>query len=223
MTRVGRILERALGWLYPERCELCSRIGRPAVCDECLKEFPMLAQPVTHYATGAALDLSASAYAFDGRAATAVKRLKYSRATALASPLARLVAKAKDDLPLPEFDLIVPVPIHYRRRCRRGFNQSELLCAAFDSSTVHTSILKRIRSTRPQVGLAKAERLTNLRGAFAAEPKVRGKRVLLVDDVTTTGGTAIACAEALKQAGATYVGVLTLCGERDQASGESRP
>jgi predicted amidophosphoribosyltransferase len=72
----------------------------------------------------------------------------------------------------------------------------------------------RVKKTRPQVELSPAERRANLRGAFVATEAVQGRRVLIVDDVVTTGGTAVACAEALKQAGAVEVGLLTFCGER---------
>jgi predicted amidophosphoribosyltransferase len=74
-------------------------------------------------------------------------------------------------------------------------------------------MLQRVKRTRPQVGLTRQERLTNLKGAFRASPLARDARILLVDDVTTSGGTATACAEALKAERAAWVGVLTLCGE----------
>jgi predicted amidophosphoribosyltransferase len=79
---------------------------------------------------------------------------------------------------------------------------------------VDTRVLKRTKNTRPQVGLNRDERLTNLRGAFEATSAVEGLSILLIDDVTTSGGTAVACAQALRSKGAVYVAALTFCGER---------
>lgn len=223
MFREWRFLGTVLDWLYPQRCELCARIGQPALCPQCLSEFEPTEPLIAKSVGGNPLDLTASLYAFDGRAAQAVKRLKYSRATALAKPMAVLLSECYETAGLPEFDAIVPVPIHWTRRYARGFNQSEMLCEGFPKGLVQQDLLKRSKNTRPQVGLSREERLNNLKGAFEGLTKVRGLRLLLIDDVTTTGGTATACAIALKDAGAEYVGILTFCGSDDQASGERRP
>lgn len=185
-------------------------IGRPAICHECRAEFVSMPDPLLG-ALGP-LDWRASIYEFEGRAAQAVKRLKYSRVTSLAKPMASLIAEAAAHC--PDCDAVIPVPIHRSRRAWRGFNQSELLCQALPPDTVKSSLAFRTRKTRPQVELSAAERMANLRGAFTATAAVGGLRVMLVDDVITTGGTALACADVLKAAGATEVGVLTFCGER---------
>lgn len=213
-----RIVTTILDWVYPERCELCLRIGRLAICEQCFLEFSLLENPVTTHVSGSSLDITAAVYSFDNRAAQAVKRFKYERATALAHPMSITLRDALDRLPMPEFDTIVPVPIHWSRQYIRGFNQSELLCEAFPKATVDQHMLKRIRNTKPQVGLTKSQRLINLKGAFVASPGVVGKRILLLDDVTTSGGTGIACADALKSLGAEFVALLAFCGEREPLS-----
>jgi len=210
LRQVGR---EAVSWLYPDRCELCYRIARPSLCDECRSEMAPLDDAVHPYFAGNPLDLSASLYLFEGRAAEAVKRLKYSRATGLARPMSDILAASLDSLSLPEFQVYVPVPIHWQRQNRRGFNQAEFLCESFPQGQVVPDLLERTRATRPQVGLTRDQRLRNLKGAFKASPDTRGLRVLLIDDVTTSGGTATACAEALKEEGAAFVGILTFCGE----------
>ena len=207
------VAKAALDWLYPERCELCGRIGRPAICEDCLAELVPNERPIDVSVVGSPLDLTARIYAFEGRAARAVKDLKYRRATSLAAPMAGLMNDAYSTMGLPDFDAIVPVPIHRSRENKRGFNQSVLLCEALPQELVFPDYLTRTRSTRPQVSLSRDERLTNLRGAFRAGPECAGKSVLLVDDVVTTGGTATACSEALKEAGARYAGILAFCGE----------
>jgi ComF family protein len=137
---------------------------------------------------------------------------KYSRIRTLAAPLGRLIASA---IPTDQsFDVVVPVPLHWRRRIERGFNQSELLARAvarrYGAPVVN--VLRRKRSTAAQAGLSNAKRRANVSGAFvAARPHaVANRRVLLIDDVMTTGATAAACASALHRAGARYVALLTL-------------
>jgi len=110
---------------------------------------------------------------------------------------------------------MVPVPLHPRRKRERGFNQSALLAAGLEKYLVIQSLegaLTRIRHTRPQVGLADADRLRNLQNAFRCGRRelVDGKRVLLVDDVMTTGATASSATLALRNAGARSVAVLTV-------------
>jgi ComF family protein len=204
-----RITLADLGRLvYPPQCALCGTIGEPPVCHECREELGRPA-PARDWADG--IDWSRSLFLFEGRAAQAVRRLKYDRATSLARPMAELMERARREL--PAHDLVVPVPIHWVRRAQRGFNQSELLAELAPQNLIRPKFLVRTRFTRPQVGLSAKERLVNLTGAFKAAPAVRGARVLLIDDVVTSGGTALACAHALRLAGALETGLLTFCGE----------
>jgi ComF family protein len=112
------------------------------------------------------------------------------------------------------FDAIVPVPLHWRRRWQRGFNQSALLAKAVARryAAPVESPLRRRRATAAQAGLTHARRRANVAGVFAVKrpAAVAGRRILLIDDVMTTGATAAACAAALKRAGARYVALLTL-------------
>ena len=149
------------------------------------------------------LDAVAWVFQYEGRAAQAVRNLKYQRVTSLARPMSELMAQTLQAQRW-DIDLVVPVPIHFSRRCTRGFNQAEMLCEAIAQSQSKKSLL-RIRRTPPQVGLSRDRRLTNLIGAFRAMPEVAGKSVLLVDDVITTGTTACECARMLRTAGANRV------------------
>ena len=139
---------------------------------------------------------------------------KYGRVQPLAKPLGRLLALA---LPRDqEFDVIVPMPLHWRKRWQRGFNQSALLASEIGrrANVPVKSALRRIRPTATQAGLTNAKRRLNVSGAFRAwkRPALTGKRVLLVDDVMTTGATAASCARALKIAGAWQVTCLVSAG-----------
>jgi ComF family protein len=117
--------------------------------------------------------------------------------------------------PFAGYDAVVPAPLHWRRRWDRGFNQAELLARQVSRLTgiPLDRRLLRTRPTPPQAGLTAAERRTNVRGAFAAagdKAAIRGKKLIVVDDVMTTGATLEACARALKRAGAADVAALAL-------------
>jgi len=156
-----------------------------------------------------------SAYSFgsyEGPLRDLIHLFKYAKVETLAKPLARLLVQA---LPLDErFDCIIAMPMHWRKRWQRGFNQAELLArpVARRYGLRLSSNLKRRRYTKPQAGLSEAARRENLKGSFETRrpEQLAGKRVLLVDDVFTTGATLRAAAAALKSAGAAHVSALTL-------------
>jgi ComF family protein len=156
-----------------------------------------------------------AAYSFGSYAGTLrrlIHLLKYDRVRTLAAPLSAYLLRS---LPRDEtFDFIVPVPLHWRRRMKRGFNQSNLLARALSRSTgiPVKQALQRVKAGRAQAGLSNSARRRNVNQAYRciAEAAMRGKRILLVDDVMTTGSTAAACARSLKTAGATRVALLTL-------------
>ncbi len=222
---VAKLWHAVLATVFPPRCALCGSIEQPPICEVCRAEMTPHEAPVSMPSKPHPLSIIVSLYPFEGRAAQAVKRLKYSRATSLGAPMAAAIRSMYDQFDLAEFDIVVPVPISKKRRRERGFNQSDFLCEGLPKDSLATTSLLRIRHTRPQASLTARQRLENLTGAFEADKSVRGKSVLLVDDVVTTGGTGIACAEALLAGGATKIGLLTYCGESnpDYRSGDSKP
>ena len=158
-----------------------------------------------------------SAFVYRGVVPDLVRALKYRGATALAEPMAESLASAVGSYGM-DADLIVPVPLSGMRRRTRGYNQAEELACALGrrlDMAVWSSALERRRDTPPQARSADAEeRQRNVAGAFHAnDPDIAGQRVLLVDDVTTTGATLAACAEALKSAGVRFVWALTFARE----------
>jgi len=153
---------------------------------------------------------------YDSAARPLVVGFKHHDRTHAAATYAAWMARAGERL-LAEADLIVPVPLHRRRLFVRRFNQAALLARALGRRTggvVVLSLLQRQRATPPQVGLDRATRLRNLRGAFRVRPglegRVGGQRVLMIDDVLTTGATLDECAKTLLAAGAVQVDALTL-------------
>jgi ComF family protein len=154
-------------------------------------------------------DAAYSFGAYEGVLRNLIHLFKYGKVKTLARPLSGLLAQA---LPRDEvFDAAVPVPLFWLRRIKRGFNQSELLARGLAHRTgiPVLNALGRVRPTPTQAGLSNSARRLNVSKAFRSRD-VRGKRILLIDDVMTTGATAAACALALKQGGARRVALLTV-------------
>ena len=224
--------------IFPDDCRICAeplrQVSRVPVCPACLAKAEPLsadyfcAQCRAPFRNAFPLDEqgrcalcrrgvsgfdAAYSYGFyEGELRALLHLFKYGRVQTLAKPLGRLLALA---LPREEsFDAIVPMPLHWRKRWQRGFNQADLLAHEISRRT-HTpvrNVLRRVRFTATQAGLTNAKRRKNVSGAFRpkGDHALRGQRVLLVDDVMTTGSTAAACARALKMAGAGHVVLLTV-------------
>jgi len=179
-------------------CSICGRLldsTQTNICMECLREPPVFKR-LLFYGL------------YEGALREAIRLLKFSSIKRLARPLGELLA----GLELPEADLIVPVPLEKSSLKERGFNQTLLIADALSKNCgvpVGTGLLFKIRKTPPQVGLPRQERLKNLRGAFKAKD-LKGKRVILIDDVITTGTTCTECSKALYRAGAKEVYVVVL-------------
>jgi ComF family protein len=186
---------------------ICQRCGAPAsstrstTCTYCQK------QPL-HAIDG----IRAVSIFEDSPIRPAIHVLKYQNHQAVAAILAGLLADAYRRYALA-VDLIVPVPLHAARLKERGYNQSELLAGQLSQLVqlpVDAAALQRIKRTEAQVGLGANERQKNVAGAFAAKKSIVDQKILLIDDVCTTGSTLDACATALKAAGAASVWGLTL-------------
>jgi ComF family protein len=166
------------------------------VCGQCLKKDPPFSK-VLNYGL------------YEGALSAAINHLKFYGVKRLARPLAGLLCT----FDLPGLDGIVPVPLSISRLRERGFNQS-LLVARVMSRKFHIPLLMdnlmKTRETPPQIGLSAKERLLNLKNAFGVEGNINGFRLLLVDDVMTTGATVTECSKVLIKAGAKEVTVLTL-------------
>ena len=197
-------------WLRPIERPYCARLGIPFGYD--LGEGALSAEAI---ASPPVFDRARAAVLYEEVARDLVQGLKYRDRTELVRLIGGMTARAGREL-TAEADVIVPLPLHRVRLWRRKFNQAAMiarevgrLCAV----PVELDALRRIRATRPQVGLGEREREENVRGAFRVEASrrhlIEGRRVVLVDDVLTTGATASAATRALRRAGAARVDVLT--------------
>jgi len=188
----------------------CARLGIPFVYDPGpgLLSMEAIANPPSY-------DRARAAVRYDDVARALVHKFKYSDHLELAPMLGQWMARAGREL-TREADALVPVPLHWRRLWARRFNQSAALASAVSRATgvpVLYESLKRVRATPQQVGLDKGERAQNAQGAFRVPPErkadIAGRRLVLIDDVLTSGATVEACARALLRAGAAHVDVLT--------------
>jgi competence protein ComFC len=200
-----------LDLVYPPKCLTCGAMAEPfcAACAAAIAPAEDLVPP------GAILDIRSAGY-HEGPLREAVLRLKFGRKLALVTPLAELLGDSVDREWRP--DALVPVPDHWTRRLGRGYNQAELLARQLGRllETPVEIALRRVRHTGQQIGHGAVERSQRLRGAFDLHPKasVSGRRVLLVDDVWTTGATLGECSTVLQQAGASAVYAVTVTHDR---------
>jgi len=193
---IGIILEL----IFPPRCLTCRRLGDQILCAECEKQIKPAVDAVGLY---------------EGVLKTAILKLKFKGKKTLAEPLGKLMAEFLKVSLQEKIDLIIPVPLHENRLKSRGFNQSELLAEVIAERIgipFESKALVRSRDTRPQFDLKINERLKNVEGAFAIKDpaKIRGKLILLIDDILTTGATARECRKVLKESGAERVHIFTL-------------
>ncbi len=195
--------------LSPIERPFCEKLGIPFTYDPGPGVYSMqaIADPPAYARARAAVR-------YDEIARTIVHALKYGDRLDLAPVMARWMSRAGAEL-VSDADLIMPVPLHWRRMWARRFNQSATLCQLLSrASGVSTNFtaLKRVKATPQQVGLSKSERAINVQGAFrvdaAGRAEIAGRHILLVDDVLTSGATVDACARALLRAGARQVDVL---------------
>jgi ComF family protein len=215
--------------LLPPACLLCKTSvpvseGDALICGLCRRRWPPVPSPICArcgmMAEGSeactfcqewppGLDQAQSAVFLDEGARRTVHALKYQGWWRAAEPMAQAM---RGLAPLKPAAVLVPIPLGSRRRRRRGYNQSERLAHALMALTglpVNEGLLVRARETRSQTALTPEARQANIAGAFEAGGGAREQRLVLVDDVFTTGATLLDAARALKQAGAAWVGAVT--------------
>ena len=227
-----------LDLLFPPLCHACKAFipeaGGLLICADCLNKIAFLVSPLcsscgTPFGTEAGQDhlcgacilhapfhTCRSATIFSGPVQELIHRFKYGSRVHLCQPLGALTAAAlapfcREAAP----ELIVPVPLHRKRLRQRGYNQSQLIGQVLEKQwgvPLEIGNLRRVRWTEPQTSLDAKDRVSNVSGAFAVrEPqRLKGRRVLLVDDVLTTGSTLRACADALRESEVAAVFAVTV-------------
>lgn len=222
-TRVKQLTGDFLDFIFPPVCANCGKIGT-LLCDSCIARMPVLHEPVCPLCgrpvkrsgqscsrcqeSPPSLNQIRAAVLFEDAVPHLIHQLKYNGMFALAEPFASIMASSWHHWRHP-VDVVVPIPLHRRREKARGYNQSEMLSRHLSRMLEipqERHALKRVRNTPPQIELIAEDRAANVTGAFAADhDSVRGRRILLIDDVCTTGSTLSEAARALSEAGAVSV------------------
>ncbi|HET6373279.1 MAG TPA: phosphoribosyltransferase family protein [Candidatus Polarisedimenticolia bacterium] len=221
---VGLASRLLIETLLPAACPVCEEPladHRGGVCARCWAEVVAIpstllpAQP-RRAGPGRFLASLSTLGSYEGRLKAIIRCLKFGDLPEVGARLGALMAPHLKNLP-GGFDLVVPVPLHYRRRWRRGYNQAETIAAALATASgrpMSRRALRRRRPTAPQSGRSRRQRVTNVSSAFAPGRRLlspletrslSGVTVLLVDDVVTTGATMRECARVLKACGAREV------------------
>ena len=233
-----KIWEQILNCFLPPRCLRCGKVLKQntGLCRQCIEEIHFITEPYCHKCghpfdfleehngqllCGRCLKtkrsvfrLSRSAFAYDDASKNLILSFKFHDKTENAKLLAQMMFVAGSDIFAAGVDVIMPVPLHYTRLVKRRYNQSALLAQELSKlSGIKADNLSLVRhkKTKPQVELSGMERQRNVRNVFSVKNQttVKGKRVLLIDDVLTTGATLRECAKALRQAGAKSIDTLT--------------
>ena len=198
-----------LDLLFPPRCVFCGKLlatGERDFCARCQRELPWLEGPAAEQ-TGEFFSLCAAPLRYQGVVRDSIRRYKFKGRQGYHKAYGKLVAQCVHDHLAGKYDLITWVPLSEKRKKERGYDQAFLLAsaAALELGDVAVETLRKARNTDPQSGLeGEAERRANVLGAYiAVDPElVAGRRVLLIDDVVTTGATFSECARVLRTMGA---------------------
>jgi ComF family protein len=238
MLPVKQFFQALLDIILPPLCHVCHDFipdaGTLHICPACRGRLPLVSSPLcpicgipfigtgSDHRCGSCLthpphfDTARSRFLYEGPVRDLIHSFKYNKRVHLRYPLALLTLQGVSGL-LPDHDpqLIVPVPLHRSRLRQRGFNQAVLLGRVLSSRLslpMLPDALVRTRPTEPQITLSAAERRDNVKGAFTVTrpDRIAGKRILLLDDVMTTGSTMDECAKELKKAGAEAVVAVTI-------------
>ena len=230
-ARLPSMISSALNLLFPLQCFGCGNYGS-FLCAACEGTLPVLIAPYCEIcseplssgrlcrqcaATPPAIDGIRGVCLMEGAVREAIHGLKYRNLKAAAPTLGGLLAQCLESNPVSG-DVLVPVPLHRRRLRDRGYNQSALLAKEVAKRTglpVREDVVVRIRESAPQVSISsREERARNVEGSFDCVGSVHGQRLILVNDVVTTGSTMSACATPLKAGGARSVWGLALARQR---------
>ena len=203
---------------YPPRCPLCDELRENRdICIDCIGSVQFLEGDFTApHLDRVWFDRARSCFAYEGKIMDAIHGLKYSQRFDLIKTFTGYLEK--EIKAMGAYDVIIPVPLHWWRLLRRGYNQSAIMARATGKKLaikVDCNVLKKTKNIVPQVGLDRNERLKNVRGAFEINSKLSGRikdsKILLIDDVLTTGATVNECAKTLiKNARCGSVDVLTI-------------
>ena len=209
------MLEYILELIYPTTCGFCGKICKDAICKKCelkLKEYEinLIRKNKKYYQESIHL------YRYDGIIRKKIIDYKFNNKSYLYKTFAKIILKNKKVCGfLKNYDIIIPVPIHKKRKLIRGYNQTELIAKEIVKNThlkLEKNVLLKQKNITTQSVLTKVKREQNVKNAFIVKnkEKIQNKKILIFDDIYTTGSTVLECAKILKKAGIKEIGVLTI-------------
>ena len=211
------IIEKVLDILYPKVCSFCGKIQKNSLCPKCKRELNNSKNVTIQNYSDWYFSRHCSLFSYEGRIKDMLLRYKFGNQPYLQEGLGNFILQDKKSCGfLKNYDIIIPVPISKKRKKQRGYNQSELLVRTLAKEMVNLQpmigILQKQKDTVAQSLLTKQQRKTNLIGAYFVKhkEKITGKKILLLDDIFTTGSTVSECSKVLLEAGAQTIDVLTI-------------
>lgn len=202
--------------VYPNVCGFCNKICKNELCNRCKNkikkyEINIIIKPQNRY-----FEELISIFKYEGIIREKIIQYKFGDKAYMNNTFAKIILKNEKICGLlKKYDIIIPVPIHKKRKAQRGYNQTQLIANKISKCLnikLCNNVLVKNKNTIAQSKLNKKKRVQNIKGVFKIlnSEKIKGKDILLLDDIYTTGSTANECSKILKKAGAKTVGVLTI-------------
>lgn len=209
--------EMLLNFIYPSKCGICEKICDDFICPNCKNNIEKLEFNKLKKFLVRPLDEHFYIFKYEGIIRQKIINYKFNDKAFLYNFFLRIILKNKKVYCfIKKYDIIIPVPVHKKRKNQRGYNQTELIARKIaqniDDVEYLDNCLIKTKNTKPQSKLKENERKHNLIGVYEVNNKlkIKNKKILLFDDVYTTGSTANECSKALKEAGAEEVGILSI-------------
>ena len=210
------MLDKILEIIFPNVCGMCGRINKNNLCPECKIKLKEITKANIIKVKNKNFTYLAYLFKYDGIIREKILKYKFKDSAYLYKTFSEIIIKNKKMCGfIKKYDIIIPVPIHKKRYKERGYNQSELLAkeiAKILEIPMEKHVLIKELNNTPQSKLSKQERKNNAIGVYKTinNQKIINKKVILIDDIYTTGSTANECSKMLKQAGASEIAVLTI-------------
>ena len=212
-----KILSSALDLIFPPVCGFCGKVNNNYICKDCNKTVNAIAlNKIANY-NNKFFKNHLYIFKYEDIIREKIIKFKFENEAYLYRTFAQAVLNNKENIKfIEEYDYLIPVPIHKRRKKQRGYNQSELIARAINdnikSIKLQTNILIKDKNIVPQSTLNQNERIENIKNVYKIlnKEKIKNKKILILDDIFTTGSTVNECSRILKEAGAKKIGVLTI-------------
>lgn len=213
-------LDFLLELIYPNICGICGKLDSNSLCKECKEKLDrIIISKTENYKndTSKFFDKHTYMFKYEGEVRRLILNYKFNNQSYLYKTFSNIVISEKNIIDfINSYEIIIPVPIHRKRFNNRGYNQSELfarnICKNLKCTKLKNTILVKIKNNVAQSSLNKLDRVKNVKNAYKVQNEnlIKGKSILLVDDIYTTGNTVNECAKLLKENGAAEIGVFTL-------------